>query len=159
MKLLFLTLPFLFITSCEFGEYLNAQKSYLTGIKVADSDKTIKLTKILEFNQTRGVIKTDNNCYLQNGTLELLWESNSMEFYLSNPLVINCEHNEVGGIAYSKSEKKYFVWVFPNEFNSIDNTILKFKTENFVSDFENLSSAKPSFLIHYIIPNMDIQSN
>ena len=28
-----------------------------------------------------------------------------MEFYLSNPLVINCEHNEVGGIAYSKPEK------------------------------------------------------
>jgi len=157
MRLLFFTLIVFVFNSCEVSEYLEIQKSFLKDIKVSNSDKAINLIGNLEFNQSRGVIETDYSCYLQSGEQKLLWESNTMEFYLSNPNVINCEYNEIGGIAHLKLEDKYYVWIYPNGFTSNEKIIVKLKSNKFVSKFNNLSSIKPFIYTNYVVSNKNIK--
>ena len=133
---------------------MNEQNSLLKGIKLATNKKQVLLLTDIQIKQTRGLIKTDYECYLSQGTYDLIWKSNTSEFYLASDF-FSCEDIETGGICMTNN--KNYIWVYPNLLTSNEKSRQKFKTLEFVQSLTNMSSIKPFIHTYYQIKDGDIQ--
>ena len=131
---------------------LKKQKELLKGISLVNNPDTIVLKHGDTFIQKRGVLNDTYACNVPGGQYELLWQSDSGQFYLCLNDQFLCEQAKIGGVFISSNGSKNYVWVYPGAyFKSESSTVEWLKSPKAVAGFKKIGAVKPFIYTYYLI--------